>query len=440
MVGFIHWRSILASILVVFALAVVVGGLLISIRVLGDRAEETVVSVTPSANSLSAPVSSVAPTATLIISPTSTNPATPNQSQTAEEIKTTRSACLSVDRLLETFEQKTPTWNELECHFAELTRSALPAFSTHISLDYDAHGDVRENLTLRYRNFWQQYENDYSSNVSSTSTVGMPPYVGADGQVITYPLSSANFDLKMRGAAVAFIAAKESGKRVIFQTFHPPSNLAPKFATAEEFRAWTRDFWLPQKKTEADLAEKLKAEYYVPFPVEADVFFNPIDQPELDQLPKSELVSLAQEWIDQTHATVRPLYQGRLLIQLAGNYASWPHWLEINATGFDELAATVLPGCDVSTTETYLTTQFSGYRAIAARAGIPWSIGELGFYEKYYKACDHSKAEFEKELYETAFRLLDASDPKPVGLSIDETSPTSEAKETIRAYFAAHGG
>ncbi len=418
----------------------VAGAVVYSLQRAGQSAQSTE-TPQPSSSSVDslAAISPRADTSSATPSNSASGATTTATLQTASSSSNKPTACTSIEKLLATFEQQLPTWAQLDCHFATLSRQTLPSFSTHISVDYDALAGARDNLVTTYRNAWAQYETDYGSNIASTNAVGMPPYVGVDGQMISYPMSQANFDLKMRGAAVVYAAAKVTGKRIIFQTFHPPNSLAQKFASAEEFRSWTRDFWLPQKKSEAEIAEKLKSEYYVPFPVEADTFFNPIDQPQLNQLPTSELVSLAQEWINQTRDTVRPLYHGRLLIQLAANYETWPHWLNISVAGFDELAATVLPGCDVGTTETYLTTQFTGYRAIAARAGIPWSVGELGFYEKYFKACDHSKAEFEKELYQTAFRLLDSSEPQPVGLSIDETSPTTDAKQVIIDYFRTHG-
>lgn len=348
--------------------------------------------------------------------------------------------CPSLDKYIADIEREgPPTWSQLDCFFAKLSRKDIPAFYSRVSIDYD-NPAILGNSVNNYYNAWAAYNSQFGTNLSTASTIGIPPYADANRKVFTYPLSSSNFDLKMRGSATALVKEKLAGRRLIFQTFHPPSQIAPAFSSVDQFRAWLADTWVPQKKSEAEVAEKLKAEYYVPFPVEADIFFNKVSQPTLGNLPGDQLVPVVQDWINQTREAVRPIYKGRLVIQLAAKVADGPHWKNLSVKGFDELAGTLLPGCDVVSAKEQAESQFKHYADLAKRDGIPWSMGELGLFEKYFKACDHTLAEMELDVLSAVLPIGIAQDPKPVGLNVDNTYTSDAARAKVIDFFRANGG
>lgn len=384
-------------------------------------------------------------------SQTKTNPTVPVTTavpKTAEvqvaDTKTTSAPveknCPSIDNYIATMERDNPpSWSQLDCYFAKLSRKNIPSFYSRVSIDYD-NPAILGNSATNYYNAWSSYNKQFGTNLSTASTIGVPPYVGADRKVFTYPLSSANFDLKMRGSATVFAKEKLNGNRVIFQTFHPPSQIAPAFTSVDQFRAWLADTWVPQKKVEAEVAEKIKAEYYVPFPVEADIFFNKVSQPTLGNLPGDQLVPVVQDWINQTRDAVRPIYKGRLVIQLAAKVSDGPHWKNLSIKGFDEMAGTLLPTCDAASAKTEAESQYKHYADLSKLDGIAWSMGELGLFEKYFKACDHSLASMELSVLDAVLPVAISQDPKPVGLNVDNTYTSDAARQKVIDFFRANGG
>ncbi|MBI4175225.1 hypothetical protein HY523_01255, partial [Candidatus Berkelbacteria bacterium] len=221
-------KWIITVIVVVVATISVAGGLVYLVKRASQQSVSTK-TLQPSSSpsqSLAEIISSSTASSALPSTAPITSAAISNSQVTSASSKKTTTACTSIEKLLSTFEQTTPTWEQLDCYFADVTRLPTPAYFTKMNVDYDAHRGDRTSLVTIYRDLWDAYMREYGSNVSPANGAGMPPYVGTDGQPLSYPLSTDNFDAKMRGVAVAYLGEKAKGRRINFQNFHPPDQIA----------------------------------------------------------------------------------------------------------------------------------------------------------------------------------------------------------------------
>lgn len=356
--------------------------------------------------------------------------------------------CPKFDYLLSQIEYYTPTWDEVGCFTNGLERKPIPSFAKRVLADPDGAFDTRANLGQLYQQLWSTLSANIDMNVTPVEKAPLPPYTDESRQPLTYPLSGKDHDRAMRVAALVLINEKKTGKLAFLRNVSPPFAIAPVFKTPAEFKDWNKNIFLPTKVVEAKTAEFIKAEYYEPFPTEAEMFFNKTAQPGLNKLPPKELLALAQDWINDIRDTVKPLFKGRLMAHSAAvrYHVLGDVWKDVSFKGYDELEFTLIPECDLTTTANYFKSNLTEYPKLAAKDNLPWSIGEVDILPTHYKLCDTNFDQIELDLYKELFRQLDAMSSKTVGLHINipksRLNPDSVQSKRLWAfidqYFKTH--
>ncbi|MTI88607.1 MAG: hypothetical protein FH748_11620 [Balneolaceae bacterium] len=373
----------------------------------------------------------------LVAGACSTNNATdekgPDEEEPVEKVPCELSA------VLDNLEETRPDWDTIDCLAKDTPVNDYPDFAARVLVSSQLF-EQKSGLVDRHLDFWEKIRTEESVELSSANMVAMPPYADEQGNPLEYPLTPEWHDEVLRGAIPAMMREKRSGLPVLLQNLYPNDMLGPTFESADDFRTWMEDHFLPEKEREAKAVARAGIEAYGPFPIEIEVYFNPVDQPILNELPKAELVSLAQEWVTATLEVVRPLYEGRIVAHSYSNYKVWgEEWEDLSFPGYDEVAFSLFPECNMPTTESYLEKQINAYVHIAKRDNIPWSIGELGINRAYFENCGTNFDAIEADVYRAVFEAVDAAEPATMGMGISWVpGERPEVDEVIRGYYQLH--
>ena len=339
-----------------------------------------------------------------------------------------------------------PTWEMLDCFRQGLTRSR-PAFVTRLLAVGDLPGigpggGPRQHLI--HLEYWDRLWKEHPVSVSSHLFGTMGPFRTNAMEDIHYPLYPTHLDARMRKGMVAVLREKQAGRPVVLAQFVPPGDDIdgiPLFETADEYRAYAREIWIPWHVELAKVAERFQVDYFAAAN-ELDALFQR-QSILLQKLPPAEQVALVQWLIDELRAAVRPHYGGVLLAYSYVRYGIGDdHWMDLSYAGYDEVAFPLIPECDVEGLRKYVHDQMLGYARIVERSGIPWRVSELDIVRKLFEtSCGRDFEAIEADLYREAFRILD--DPpmpsKPIGVSVlAKEVTTAAAWEVIDAYFQAH--
>lgn len=351
--------------------------------------------------------------------------------------------CPSIELLIDRLEGTDPSWDDIECNAQDLRRLPIPVFAKRVVADPNGVFDTHNNLSLLYSALWDKFAKEYSENLSSAVGHVLPPYADENRKTLSYPLSIHDHERVIKGRSVVFMAEKKKGRVIFFSNNPPPAKVAPLFKNLDEFEKWKSNTYVPQKTLEAKTAELIKAEYYDPFLVEAEVFFNKIDQPILGNLPDKELLTIAQDFVNDTRDAVRPYFKGRLIgrsyvkYEYAGDF-----WKNLSFKGFDEIMFTLVPTCDLASARSYITRQLSNYTFMAKRDNLPWTIGEFDVLEEHFKACGSNFEQLEEPLYQEMVAQIDRQTPGISGVHItlmaSRISPSDKQRKIqrlINDYF-----
>lgn len=360
---------------------------------------------------------------------------------------------LNFDQMVDRLEYDVPTWEQLSAFFKDLKRLPCPKFEIRGGTALSAAGSMGEDLngvegsTKIVINSRRQASQKLPINISAANGVTLPPYLDENWKPITsYPLSATMYDKHLRVMAVAYLVEKRAGMPVSFHDLWPPLKYAswPVAKTVDEFWKWNREVYLPMKIKEAQTAELLKAEYYVPFPIEAERFFSEALQPYLGKLPEAELFKLTQEWIDSVADAVRPYFKGRLTAQAYTYYdALGDSMSELSFKKYDQLGFTIFPpGGDLEACKAYFRKQLGNYSKIIKKSGIPWGVVEIDLYDSYFQQYGVKLTDdFLAALYQELFNQLDAMDPQPISFVAGERELGGNApktKEVMMSYLNKH--
>ncbi len=364
------------------------------------------------------------PVTTPVISPSATTTPTPEGGG-------------SIDAIIAALESHRPSWNTLDSYAAALGQN-YPAFRKGLALlpGYFSRGTLSQYMTM-----WSVLESDHSVNLTSAFFGVMPP-IG-----YTWPYSASVLDEKLRAFAAIAIKKKQQGLSVVLVN-QPSDTGVPSFSSESEFKSWVTNTHLPMAQQEAQAAERMKAEYYGPFPKEVEVFLGSGYQPNLwNNLACSAIVDIAQWWINEVRDTAKKYYTGKLIAHSYANYDYGRNtcWQDISYTGYDEIFFTVVPTCSLADTASYLDAQMDGYLTVVANSGsIPWSIGEVWVKDTYFKACGNSLAAIEADVYSTVFSKVHSRTSQPVGIGVDYNSSDdtttigAAAMSVVDAYLDSH--
>lgn len=341
----------------------------------------------------------------------------------------------SIDVLVQGLADKTPTWEELACFTEDLPRFEAPAFVKRILLGSDT---LPENATAwqvhleQIEQTWQEWP----INVANSLPGPMPPHL-VNGELRTYPMTPEGLDLEMRSYATVLLYEKlVHGRPLFFSHFWPPEAVK-EFDTYQDYLAFMEDVYLPELEAVADAAEFVKAEYFLPFLLEAEVYVNGLGE-WIDDLGEVEKLAIAQDFVDRVHETVRPRYNGILIAHSYATYSAFgDYWSNISYSRYDFMNFALFPQCNIEVTEQYLDNQFGHYMTIVSRDSIPYFINELTVMEKYFFCEDFDLEAQEAALYEAVLAKIDSQPIAPVGLSAGAPR-SAEARQVLKDYFNAH--
>lgn len=340
-----------------------------------------------------------------------------------------------------------PSWEELERFTATAERLPVPVYEKRALAWLGLEGDNRftGDYMKAVLGFNNELIEEFDGNMSSALIAPLPPFSGSNGEEITYPIQPDILDAKLRAATVSFLYEKSLGLPVTFVNFYPPHVESEKFATRESFYDWFDNRFLPEKIAEAKAAEIMKAEKYMPWPLEFELLINDIggifDDGFLSQSSNEEILAFASDVKTRILNAVKAHYNGIVVAHLYNNYYLRPdyhYWDEMSYTGFDEIHFALFPPFDVEGTEAYMDVQLAHYaRIITNSDNIPWVASEISVFEWYVQSG--KMEEYERGMYEATFKKLENAPIPPKGISpAGGYMKTDAARQYVREYFATH--
>jgi len=356
----------------------------------------------------------------------------------------------SLETVLLNLREYIPTWEELEGFTSEAQRLPIPTFEKRALSWYGVENDggpfdTSQEWMPQVLAYNKNLIDQFGANMSTALMSPLPPFTLEDGGEITFPMEGDLLDKKLRSATVLFLYEKSLGLPSTFVNFYPPHQESEVFETRAEFYQWLDTKFLPEKEAEAKAAELMKAEKYMPWPLEFELFITDIggiyDDGFLAQSSPEEVLEFANDVKARIFNTVRPHFQGNLVAHLFHNYTNRPehnYWDQMSYEGFDEIHFAYFPQFDLETTARDLDTQLSHYAKIVQNSGnIPWLASEISVFEWYIE--DGKMEEYEKDLYELVFTKLETAPIPPKGISpAGGYMKTQAAIDYVKNYFASH--
>lgn len=351
----------------------------------------------------------------------------------------------SIGWALENIMNYIPSWQELEKYTDTAQFLALPDFTKRA-------GNYAEEVGNPYGDDYVgglladlgSIFTFFGANESAVDFNDMPPFYQVNETfVVPYPLD--RLDQKLRASVVLHLFEKSKGLPTKMVNFYPPFAEWGDFATKAEFDTWFETKFLPEKEAEARAAELMKAERFIPWPLELEVLVYKVggvgNGGFLDGASPEDILAFANEVKTRVFNTVRPLYSGKLVAHVHNNYFNRPEshfWNQMSYAEFDEIHFAFFPPFDPETTAAYMDEQLTNYMKVLQNSGnLPWVAAEVSVFEWYVQ--DGMLPTFEKDMYEVAFNKLDAAPIPPRGLE----SPagymrTEAARNLLREYYASH--
>ncbi len=353
---------------------------------------------------------------------------------------------VSLSSYLDNLHNYIPTWEELECFTQDAVRQPLPAFSKRgLSGAININQDNIDQVAALLINEWDSIYNGYGANISSAVMSLSPPFTGPNDEVITYPMTTAIADYVFRGAATLFLHEKQLGRPVVWVNFYPIDDASSIFTTQLEFESWVINELLPEKVLEAQAAENIKAEYYIPFPIEFEIFFKKYsgfgEGSFADALSENEFVALGQWLIDLIHDTVRPHYNGRLIAHVYNAVQGGDGDLflqDLSFSQYDEFYIAAFPACDLNVTQNHIDEQIAYYMPMVARDGLPWQLSELTVQSAIFDMCSTDLSAIEADVYNAVFQTIDLQSIEPSGVQVGVYEIQSTlGEQTVIDYFSS---
>ena len=342
-----------------------------------------------------------------------------------------------------------PTWEELERFTDPAERLTLPSFEKRVLSWSGLPGEEGAFDTTKD---WMPQVLEYSSALTGyfgsqagVSTFNdVPPFSLADGSRIPIPYPLEILDAKLRATTVLYLYEKSLGLYNTFVHFYPPDQEIDKFTTQAQFYTWLENRFLPEKAAEAKAAELMKAEKFIPWHHEFELFIAEVggihDGGFLSNSSEAEILAFANDVKTKILNTVKSEYNGIVVAHLYNNYQrpGFDYWDQMSYSGFDEIHFALFPPYDAQTTGPYMDTQIEHYTKIVRNSGnIPWIASEISVFEWYVE--DGKLLEHEKGMYETVFTKLEAAPIPPKGISpAGGYMKSTAAKEYVKNYFATH--
>ena len=343
------------------------------------------------------------------------------------------------------FPNNIPTWEQLNCFVAPLTRQTVPEFFLFAGDTPPPAGDeptAPENPLT----FWETVQLDLAFiqqwpevDFYGPTQVQIPPFlIGADDR-----FTQTEWDQKLRGIGTYALLNKSLGHLTKVDYFTPPSSNIDITHSSEEFLTWWNTQYIPERVQLAQLAEIVKAEYYQPWDIEPGQFVRPYGDLWLDNLSDEEQIALGQQIIDSLYNAVRPEFSGTLMLINYDRFAAaGDHWKQLDLSAWDLVSFALFTEGDVEGTQLYLDEQLSGYAEMVARDGISnWTLQEITVNpERHQRLLDQQDGnvqfeDIEADIYQAVFDTIEQYPGfKGLGFTVGNIV-TPEAEALVRAKY-----
>lgn len=356
----------------------------------------------------------------------------------------------SLTSILKKLADSIPSWDVLKKFTDEAEYLPLPSFEKRALAWFDPNGGENDFNNPEYDyltnliNYNQSLIDGFGANESSALFTSVPPYFGPNGGDIVVPYPLDILDKKLRSTAVLFLREKEKGLPTVLVNFYPPFIDLPVFKSQAEFETWFVERYLPEKEAEAKAAEIMKAEKYIPWPLEFELFVTQLggiyDDGFLANASEEEVLAFANDFKERVLNAVKLHYNGIVVAHLYTNYEveERKFWNRMSYAGFDELEFAIFPPFDVETTNKHMDIQLENYQKIIENSGnLPWVASEVSVFEWYVE--DGKFEAYEKDMYQAALTKLMNADNPPRGISVaGGYMKTQAAKNYIKTFFDQH--
>lgn len=338
-----------------------------------------------------------------------------------------------------------PSWTQLACYTADLTRQPLPAVYIHAGQQppteelTSSTATAFDNLTDTI-NFYASWP---ATNVSNFIFSNAPPYL-TDAGTPFYPQNDDEWDTRMRAMATLAIYAKSLGYVIVVSYFFPPSfydfdNGSSPWAeptSSSEMLSFWRNTYIPQRVALAQMAERVRAEYLQPWDLELERTIAAFGDQWLSSLSENERVTVAQTMNDELHAALDAVFSGALIGLSYDRYsANSGYWRNLNFSAWDMMHFALFTEGDVQATRIYLDQQINGYVEMVERDNITnWALQEVTINPETHARLLPTGTQFsaiEAQLYQAVFDKINTLNTKPMGISITAGHIQTEAAATL---------
>ncbi len=347
----------------------------------------------------------------------------------------------SIEAIMYNLDKYIPTWKQLERFTKDAKRLPIPNYITRaLAGPVDWGADINIQKTI---NYFDEVHDFYNDDFSGVSYQLLPPYVDGEGSYakeLIFPISGDILDKKLRAATTAYLREKSLNRPNSFVNFYPPSQETPLFMSESEFLKWIDEDFIPEKIAEAKAAELMKAEYFIAWPLEFELFIKSLGGMYADgflsNYSNEQILAFAQVVKNKIRDAVKENFHGKLIAHSYWNYCAQDSlWDRFDYKGFDEIYFAFFPQMSVEYTAYYTETQLRHYTKVIKNSGsIPWLASEITVYKKHFPGKDMSK--IEKEIYKTMFDKLEKASIPPMGLAVGVGEiETVEARDYVKNYF-----
>lgn len=342
-----------------------------------------------------------------------------------------------------------PTWEQLERFTDVAQRLPLASFEKGASSwaglpgDDDGPFDTSKDWMPQVLEYSEYLTETFGGHETKVGFNDVPPFTAPDGSrnPVPYPLDI--LDQKLRASTALLLYEKSQGRPTTFVNFYPPDVEIEKFSTETQFYAWLDNEYLPEKEAEARAAELMKAEKYIPWPLEFEIFIAEVggihDDGFLANSTEQQILDFANDVKARIFNAVKANYNGKIVAHLHNNYqrAGFDYWDQMTYGEFDEIHFSFFPPFDVASTNAYMDELLLHNAKIVRNSGnIPWIANDVSVFEWYVE--DGKLLEYEKDMYEAALNKLEGASIPPKGISAaGGYMKTDAARNYLREFFAS---
>lgn len=308
--------------------------------------------------------------------------------------------------LVSSLSTEVPEWQKL-FDFAENFEREEPAHFATRWVQYwgDAPASLEANMSI-----WDHNFDDTGATVSTFNSYVIGMEYGQLPQSTDYPQKNLEaLDKKLRIIATLIALEKVRGRQVLFKHHYPDGAVDLGFPNEADFKEYISGFFRVTKAKEAEMAENMQVEYYVPFPEPIESY---IDRQGFTLgYTVEQKALLAQFVLDTVSDEVRKIFSGTLVVTSHAESASAGSiWNKLNFSSYDEIHFTLVPSCEGGAVAAkYLDDQFEHISTVLAEhPGLRWGIAQLALYQPILTNCDSGDfASYQKSMLLDIFHRSD---------------------------------